>query len=302
MAGILKLFKSSEQRTDNNGVGREAMFENALTHLKNANKKLYDKNRLRTDCIAVMQAFPFLIPTTETLGQGTVLKLEGKVYMFYKTAQYVVPVKVLVDSEYPRTWPKCQIRITEDLEIPPHHHRVDVSGDVYLTCLTKESWNHKKSSVLGMMNELCNTFNADPFVRQRQQPVVPMAVPPAHQPSNRPPPFAPVPPEAEAHPSAPVEDAPSAPALAEPKDVSPSMDQLEQTFTCSISSEVMTDPVFTADGHTYEREYIERWLINHNTSPITGAVLPNKNLVPNWQLRSQIGDFNEMRARTAARV
>ena len=45
----------------------------------------------------------------------------------------------------------------------------------------------------------------------------------------------------------------------------------------------MTDPVATADGHTYERGAIEKWLYteNKNTSPLTGAVLAHKILTPN---------------------
>ena len=74
---------------------------------------------------------------------------------------------------------------------------------------------------------------------------------------------------------------------------------------CSITLEVMTDPVSTADGHVYERSAIEDWLkcaallshiymcamlihfcvvmINvlrtHDTSPLTNEVLREKTLV-----------------------
>lgn len=43
----------------------------------------------------------------------------------------------------------------------------------------------------------------------------------------------------------------------------------------------MEDPVITADGHTYDRAQIERWLRDQATSPITGEQLQHKNLVPN---------------------
>ena len=47
--------------------------------------------------------------------------------------------------------------------------------------------------------------------------------------------------------------------------------------SCSFSplQEVMVDPVMCADGHTYERHAIERWLQEHQTSPKTNAMLPN---------------------------
>lgn len=46
--------------------------------------------------------------------------------------------------------------------------------------------------------------------------------------------------------------------------------------------------VIAADGHSYEREYIARWLTEHSTSPLTGRVMPNKELIPNHRLRQII--------------
>lgn len=69
---------------------------------------------------------------------------------------------------------------------------------------------------------------------------------------------------------------------------------LQDAFICPISGESMTDPVFTADGHTYERESIEQWFVVTRTrgvpptSPITNEILPNTTLVPNLALRGQI--------------
>ena len=52
--------------------------------------------------------------------------------------------------------------------------------------------------------------------------------------------------------------------------------QVPAQYRCPISQELMEDPVATSDGHTYERREIFRWLCTHNTSPLTGATLPNK--------------------------
>ena len=38
----------------------------------------------------------------------------------------------------------------------------------------------------------------------------------------------------------------------------------------------MANPVICADGHSYERGSIERWLAAHGTSPLTGRALPHK--------------------------
>jgi len=48
----------------------------------------------------------------------------------------------------------------------------------------------------------------------------------------------------------------------------------------------MHDPVIAADGHTYERHAMEHWLLQHGTSPITGAQLGHLRLVPNVIVRS----------------
>ena len=60
-------------------------------------------------------------------------------------------------------------------------------------------------------------------------------------------------------------------------------------YLCPITQEVMADPVSTADGHTYERAAIERWLSKgKRTSPLTGAVLESTALIPNHALRKLI--------------
>jgi len=48
---------------------------------------------------------------------------------------------------------------------------------------------------------------------------------------------------------------------------------IKEELLCPITAELMLDPVFTADGQTYERGAIERWLEEHDTSPLTGEPL-----------------------------
>ena len=55
----------------------------------------------------------------------------------------------------------------------------------------------------------------------------------------------------------------------------------------------MTDPVCTADGFTYEREAISEWLHTKDTSPVTGATLESKTLIPNHLVRCLLRAFNE---------
>ena len=56
-------------------------------------------------------------------------------------------------------------------------------------------------------------------------------------------------------------------------------------YTCPITAEIMTDPVSTLDGFTYERTAIIEWLRTNDTSPSTGAKLESKRLIPNVTVR-----------------
>ena len=68
-------------------------------------------------------------------------------------------------------------------------------------------------------------------------------------------------------------------------------------FNCPITQDRMTDPVTCMDGHTYERKGIERWLEDHDASPLTG-VLPSKMLIPNHSLRHAIEEYDKANAKT----
>lgn len=60
---------------------------------------------------------------------------------------------------------------------------------------------------------------------------------------------------------------------------------------CPITGVPIRDPVVAADGHTYERAAITRWLLNNNTSPLTGVQLAHKDLVPNYMLLSSLQEI-----------
>ena len=68
----------------------------------------------------------------------------------------------------------------------------------------------------------------------------------------------------------------------------------QHAYLCPVGQQLMQDPVVAGDGHTYEREAIERWFRLRTaqgdlpTSPCTGAVLAHKDLVPNHALRNAI--------------
>ena len=69
--------------------------------------------------------------------------------------------------------------------------------------------------------------------------------------------------------------------------------EVPDDFICPITAEIMTDPVCTSDGFTYERAAITEWLRTKDTSPKTGATLESTTLYPNHLVRSMIRAFNE---------
>jgi len=67
------------------------------------------------------------------------------------------------------------------------------------------------------------------------------------------------------------------------------------SFLCPISRQCMHDPVVLSDGHTYERQHIERWLAHSTTSPVTRLELSQTDMYPNHALRNAIDEyFNEV--------
>ncbi|CAH8354006.1 unnamed protein product [Eruca vesicaria subsp. sativa] len=62
-------------------------------------------------------------------------------------------------------------------------------------------------------------------------------------------------------------------------------------FICPLLKGVMNQPCVAADGFTYDREAIEDWLRENDTSPVTSLQLPNKNLLANYTLYSAIMEW-----------
>ena len=77
----------------------------------------------------------------------------------------------------------------------------------------------------------------------------------------------------------------------ESKAKSPSVapEEIKACFICPITREIMHDPCFTCDGHTFERVAIQTWFAAGNaTSPLTNLGLPSLGLIPNHALRGAI--------------
>ncbi len=71
-------------------------------------------------------------------------------------------------------------------------------------------------------------------------------------------------------------------------------DNIDEEYLCPINATLMDEPVLlTLDGHTYNKEAIERWLYEHRTSPLTRKKMKDNEtvhdvLVLNRNLKSLI--------------
>lgn len=71
-------------------------------------------------------------------------------------------------------------------------------------------------------------------------------------------------------------------------------DDIPKEFICCITQNVMSFPVKTADGHTYENYAIMKWFEEHDTSPLTGLPLTSKVLINNDELKMKIDNYIEL--------
>ena len=67
---------------------------------------------------------------------------------------------------------------------------------------------------------------------------------------------------------------------------------IPRDFVCPISMEMMTDPVVTSAGNTYDRQHIEQWLISNNTDPLTNIII-EPYLFPNILIKKLIRTYIE---------
>ena len=72
---------------------------------------------------------------------------------------------------------------------------------------------------------------------------------------------------------------------------------VEKVLTCPILQDIMEDPVFASDGHSYDRKAILGWFKTRKdnnqpiTSPITNLKLRNQILTPNLALKSLLNSY-----------
>lgn len=69
------------------------------------------------------------------------------------------------------------------------------------------------------------------------------------------------------------------------------MDSTFDSIYCPISYQIMENPVITPSGFTYERKFLEEWLITNPSCPMTGQYVDNELLVPNRIMKNIIDDI-----------
>ena len=69
------------------------------------------------------------------------------------------------------------------------------------------------------------------------------------------------------------------------------VEDLEDILCCPISLQLLSDPVVSRVGQTYEREHIEKWLKHISTCPLTRHPLKSEHLAPNHALADVANAF-----------
>ncbi|CAM9153201.1 unnamed protein product [Chrysoparadoxa australica] len=135
-----------------------------------------DENRVKRDVYDVSRRVRTLVPKKGLLVLNTgkekeLLALEGTVVIWYKEAQYNIPIEMFVVPQYPSTPPMVYVRPTLDMEVKPGHRHVDSAGLVYLPYL--HEWNAATHNLVKLCETISSVFGVDPpvFAKQKGRPV-----------------------------------------------------------------------------------------------------------------------------------
>jgi pyridoxal/pyridoxine/pyridoxamine kinase len=70
--------------------------------------------------------------------------------------------------------------------------------------------------------------------------------------------------------------------------------EVPQDYICPLTLEIYNDPVFADDGHTYEREEIQKWIDSgKKISPNSGAEMTSTKLISNHKMRSLVSSWKD---------
>lgn len=112
----------------------------------------------------IHRIFPQMKPSTGTYTfsdstQKDLIKLIGNIPVSYEGRSYNFPVLLWLLDSFPFTPPICFLRPTANMVIREGKH-VDAKGRIFLPGL--HNWDHPKSSVVVLLNEMIAKFEEDP--------------------------------------------------------------------------------------------------------------------------------------------
>jgi len=125
-----------------------------------------DKTRVSADVQDVLRQINSLQPAVGQLvhndgRSSTLLQLHGTVPIFFKGAQYNIPIAIWIVEKYPMTPPTCYVTPTKEMRIKQRHRHVDVHGMIYLPYLNQ--WNIR-STIVELITFMSSVFSEDPPV------------------------------------------------------------------------------------------------------------------------------------------
>lgn len=112
----------------------------------------------------IHRIYPGMRPSTGTYTfsdstQKDLIRLIGNIPVKYEGRSYNFPVLLWLLDSFPFTPPICLLRPTANMVIREGKH-VDARGRIFLPGL--HNWDHPKSSVVGLLNEMIAKFEEDP--------------------------------------------------------------------------------------------------------------------------------------------
>lgn len=131
-------------------------------------QRILSKYKFRDVAVEELQKihriYPGMKPSTGTYTfsdstQKDLLKLTGTIPVKYEGRSYNFPIQLWLLDSFPFTPPICCLKPTSNMVIREGKH-VDTHGRIHLPGL--HSWDHPKSSVVGLLNEMVTKFEEDP--------------------------------------------------------------------------------------------------------------------------------------------
>ncbi|XP_014911691.1 ubiquitin-conjugating enzyme E2 variant 3 [Poecilia latipinna] len=102
--------------------------------------------------------------TSSDNSQMELLKLTGVIPVKYDGRSYNFPIELWLLYSFPFTPPICLLRPTSNMVIREGKH-VDAKGRIHLPVL--HNWDHPRSSVVGLLNQMISKFEEDPPLSSR---------------------------------------------------------------------------------------------------------------------------------------